>query len=290
MQNKFRIIMKPAKIRCVGAILLYILICSHFSFAAEYKLSMLPRYSTEEINKRIIPLAKYLTKQTGMQIEPTLTASFGQYSKQLSSGNINIGFENPYIYVMAAGQHEVIAMAVKGEDGGTGDGGDKFRGIIITRADSSLQTIEDLKGKKIAIVGYTSAGGFLSQKLTLVQHNIDLSKECTVEEAPENKQENVILAVYTGDVDAGFIRESALNQVDEFVPPGAIRILQSTEWLPNWALSVSRDMPVDDKAKIIQAIRDLKPGDPVFKALKVNALRPAQDNEYDPVRIAAGLK
>lgn len=269
--------------------MLYILACSHLSFAAEYKLSMLPRYSTEEINKRIVPLAKYLTEQTGLQIAPTLTASFSQYSKQLSSGNINIGFENPYIYVMAAGQHEVIAMAVKGEDGDTGDGGDKFRGIIITRTDSSLQTIEDLKGKKIAIVGYTSAGGFLSQKLTLVQNNIDVAKECIVEEAPENKQENVILSVYTGDVDAGFIRESALNQVDEFVPPGAIRILKSTEWLPNWALSISSDMPADDKAKIIKAIQDIKPGDPVLKALKITAFRPAQDDEYDSVRVAAGL-
>lgn len=260
-----------------------ILVCSHFSFAAEYQLSMLPRYSTEEINKRITPLAKYLTTQTGLQIAPTLTASFGQYSKQLSSGNIHIGFENPYIYVMTAGLHEVVAMAEKGNDG------DKFRGIIITRSDSSLQTIEDLKGKKIAIVGYTSAGGFLSQKLTLLQNKIDVAKDCTIEEAPENKQENVIFSVFTGDVDAGFIRESALNKVDEFVPPGAIRVLRATEWLPNWALSIISDMPPDDKAKIIKAVRDIKPGSPVLKALKINALRPAEDSEYNTVRVAAGL-
>ena len=275
--------MKPSKIRFIGAVLFCILVNSHFSFAADYKLSMLPRYSTEEINKRITPLAKHLSKTTGLNIAPTLTASFGQYSKQLSSGAINIGFENPYIYVMTAGLHEVIAMAEKGKDG------DKFRGIIITRTDSSLQTLEDLKGKKIAIVGYTSAGGFLSQKLSLLQNKIDVSKDCIIEEAPENKQENVIFSVYSGDVDAGFIRESALHKVDDFVPPGTIRILRSTEWLPNWALSVSSDMSTDDKEKIIKAIRDIKPGDPVLKALKINALRPAEDSEYDTVRVAAGL-
>lgn len=278
-------IMKPLVIRFLQVVFLFfcILASSHFSCAAEYKLSMLPRYSTDEINKRIVPLAKYLTMETGLQIEPTLTASFGQYSKQLSSGNINIGLENPYIYVMAEGAHEVIAMVEKGADG------DKFRGIIITRSDSSLQTVDDLKGKKISIVGYTSAGGFLSQNLSLINHNIELAKDCIVEEAPDNKQENVILSVFNGDVDAGFIRESALHQVDDFVPPGAIRILQSTEWLPNWALSISSNMPTDDKAKIINAIRSLSPGHPVLKALKIDSFRLAQDSEYDSVRVAAGL-
>jgi phosphonate transport system substrate-binding protein len=276
--------MKPSKIRFIGAVLFCILVNSHFSFATDYKLSMLPLYSTEEINERITPLAQYLSKTTGLHITPTLTASFDQYSKQLSSGAINIGFENPYIYVMTKGVHEVIAMAAKGEDG------DKFRGIIITRTDSSLQTLEDLKGKKIAIVGYTSAGGFLSQKLSLLQNMIDVSQDCIIEEAPENKQENVIFSVYSGDVDAGFIRESALHQVNEFVPPGAIRILRSTEWLPNWALSVSSDMPADDKNKIIKAIQDIKPNSPILEALKINALRPAEDSEYDTVRVAAGLK
>ncbi len=276
--------MKLAIIPIIGAVFLGVLGSSHFSSAAEYRLSMLPRYSTEEINKRITPLAKYLTAKTGLQIEPTLTASFAQYSKQLSSGNINIGFENPYIYVMAARAHEVVAMVEKGTDG------DKFRGIIITRSDSPLKSIGDLKGKRISIVGYTSAGGFLSQKLSLIENNIDIAKDCIVEEAPENKQENVILSVYTGDVDAGFIRESALHQVDDFVPPSEIHILQATEWLPNWALSISSNMPAEDKEKVIKAIRDIKPGNPVLKALKIDEFRPAQDSEYDPVRIAAGIK
>ncbi|MCP4338119.1 MAG: phosphate/phosphite/phosphonate ABC transporter substrate-binding protein [Desulfobulbaceae bacterium] len=278
-----KMMMKLSNIRVIGAILFCILASSHFSFAAEYKLSMLPRYSTEEINKRITPLAKYLEKQTGLQITPTLTSTFGQYSKQLSSGGINIGFENPYIYVMTEGLHEVVAMAVKGSDG------DKFRGIIITRSDSTLRTLQDLKGKKIAIVGYTSAGGYLSQKLSLLQSEIDVTKDCIIEEAPENKQENVIFAVFTGDVDAGFIRESALNRVDDFVPPGAIRVLKSTEWLPNWALSISSNMPPEDKTKIIKAIQNIKPGTPALKALKIKALKPAIDSDYDTVRIAAGL-
>jgi len=264
-------------------IVFFVLVTVQFSIAAGYKLSMLPRYSTEEINNRITPLAKYLSEQTGLDITPTLTSTFDQYLKQLSSGGIDIGFENPYIYVLASTSHDVIAMAVKGKDG------DKFRGNIITRSGSSLYVVDDLIGKKIGIVGYTSAGGYLSQKLTMLENGIDVNQECTVEEAPENKQENVILSVFTGDVDAGFIRESALNKADDFIPKGAIHVMEGTAWLPNWALSISRNMPPEDKEKIIKAIQDMKHDSFVLKALQIKSLRPAHDSEYDPVRKAAGL-
>ena len=81
--------------------------------------------------------------KTGLQITPVLTSTFDQYSKQLSTGGIDIGFENPYIYVLASQAHEVVAMAVKGKDG------DKFRGIIITRSDSPLGMVDDLRKKRI---------------------------------------------------------------------------------------------------------------------------------------------
>ncbi len=259
------------------------LLTAQCSLAANYKLSMLPRYSTEEINRRITPLAEYLSRKTGLKIVPTLTSTFDQYSKQLANGGIDIGFENPYIYVLASKTHEVVAMAIKGKDA------DKFRGVIITRSDNSLSEAKDLKGKTIAIVGYTSAGGYLSQKLTLLEKGIDVQKDCTIEEAPENKQENVIFSVYTGDVDAGFIRESALNKADEFVPRAAIRVLESCAWLPNWALSLNRKMPPADREKIIRALQELRPEDKVLKALKIKALRPAQDEDYNSVRKAAGL-
>ncbi|MBU1419640.1 MAG: phosphate/phosphite/phosphonate ABC transporter substrate-binding protein [Proteobacteria bacterium] len=275
--------MRRLTIRIFTIIGIFMLVTAELSLAADYKLSMLPRYSTEEINNRITPLAEYLRKKTGLNILPTLTSTFDQYLKQLSSGGIDIGFENPYIYVLAAESHEVIAMAVKGGDG------DRFRGIIITRSDSSLSAIDDLIGKKVAIVGYTSAGGYLSQKLTLLENGIDVQKDCTIEEVPENKQENVVFSVYTGDVDAGFIRESAIDKAGDFIPSGAIRVMASTAWLPNWALSVSRNMQPEDREKIVKAIEELEPGHPVLLALKTKALRPARDSEYDPVRKAAGL-
>jgi phosphonate transport system substrate-binding protein len=249
-----------------------------------FTLSMLPRYSSEEINRRINPLAKYLSQVTGAQIEPVVTSDFSQYEKQLKSGAIAMGYENPYIYTLISDTHEALAMAVKGKDR------DKFRGIIIARKDKGLSTLEDLRGRTIAIVGYTSAGGYLSQKLSLKQLGIDVPKDCTIIEAVDNKQENVILAVYTGEVDAGFIRESALHQADAYISPAQLTVLGESAWLPNWAFSVDRRLPDQLKKEIRSALLLLEADHPVMKALKIDQFQAAVDSDYQPVRLAAGLQ
>ncbi len=271
--------------KIVGLTLILFTICfSNQAFPeAAYQLSMLPRYSFEEINKRITPLAAYLSKKTGIAIEPVFINNFSQYEKQLNTGSIGIGYENPYIYILVSKSHEVVAMTLKGE------GKDKFRGIIIVKADSDIVAIDDLKGKRISIVAKSSACGFLSQKLTMLEHGLNVEKDCTITEAIDNKQENVIFAVYTGDADAGFIRESALNRIDKFVPPAMIRVINQSAWLPNWALSVSRSMPEEKKEAIKKALIDLKENDPVLKALKIIKFRPAADKEYDSIRKASGM-
>lgn len=251
--------------------------------AVEYKFSMLPLFETEESFKRITPFADYLSKETGLKITPIITANFSQYGQQISSGAIQIGYQNPYVYAQHSAFHEAIAMASTGGNGFT------FRGIIITRINSPIRNLIDLKGKRISIVSLSSTGGFLSQSYSLAKAGIRLLDDCTIEEATENKHENVIFSVVNGDVDAGFIQEVALSQVKDFVPVQEIKILERTEWLPNWALSLSKNMPETDRKKIISAIERLAPGSPPLKALKVDAFRLTNDGAYDSIRVAAGI-
>lgn len=270
--------------RLIYVSLLVLIITAPVSiFAKTYKLSMLPRYSPEEINRRIIPLAKYLSKKTGQTIEVVITSDFAQYEKQLKNGSIEIGYENPYIYTLVAGRHEAIAMAVKGKDK------DRFRGIIITRTESTLSSLKDLKGKTISIVGYTSAGGYLSQKLSFINAGINLETEVNISEAVNNKQENVILAVYAGEVDAGFIRESAFHRADNYIANSQIMVISKCAWLPNWAFSVQKDLPGQFKKDIQAALLDLRTGHDVLKALKIDSFRYAIDHDYETVRKASSL-
>jgi phosphonate transport system substrate-binding protein len=247
-----------------------------------YEFSMLPRYFPKKIRSMIEPVAGHLTETLGVQITPVLTKDFTDYENRLKSGDIQIGYENPLVYTKVSLRHEVLAMAVKGA------GGDRFRGIIIARPDGEIQGVGDLKHKKVIIVGRTSAGGFLSQKLSLAEAGIDVEKDCQLEEASDNKQENVIISVSIGDADAGFIRESALHIADQYIQPGTIKVVAPCAWLPNWALSVDRNLPAERKAAIRSAMVGLSGDSPVLKAMGISGFKAATDAQYDVVRRVAG--
>ena len=186
-----------------------------------YKLSILSIYSSAETNAQIRPLAKHLSAALKAPVEPVIYSDNAQYEKALNSGEVDFGFENPPVYVKL-NTHEAVAMALQGAEG------DMYGGVIVTRSDSPIKTIADLKTKRIAIVSQTSGGGFLSQKLTLLENGIDIAAEATLVEAVENKQENVLLSVHLDEVDAGFVRESALHMTDNFIPSGRLKVLQRT--------------------------------------------------------------
>ncbi len=245
--------------------------------AQEYTLSMLPRYFPEKLTAMITPLAAYLSEKTGSSIKPILTANFAEYEKQINDGHITIGYENPLVYVNVSAVHEVLATAIKGQ------GGDKFRGIIIVRPDSGIKSIADLKDRQIMIVGKTSAGGYLSQKLSLQKQGISLSGKNMLE-AADNRQENVIIAVSIGDVDAGFIRESALHKADKYIVPGSVKVLTPTAWLPNWAFSVNRKMAKGRKKALLNALLALKKDGPVLKSMGLSGFKAASDGDYDIMR------
>lgn len=246
--------------------------------ATDYKISILPRYFPEKLTAMVTPLIDYLRQETGLPLELVLTKDFKEYEKRLKSGDITIGFENPVVYTRVTPEHQVVAMSRE-------DGEDRFRGIVIAPADSGIGQIGDLRGKRVIIVGETSAGGYLSQKLTLQESGIGLS-QLQLDTAADNRQENVIIAVSVGDAEAGFIRESALHVADRYIAPGSVKRVLETAWLPGWALSIDTRVPTDVRDKITEAVLKLPPGSPQLKALEVDGFVPAKDSDFDSIRAA----
>ena len=243
-----------------------------------YTLAMLPRYFPEKIEAMMRPMGEYLSSKTGLSVTPIFFDDFQSYEEAVLKGKVDLGYQNPLVYVKVGTAHEVIAMAVKGE------GGDKFRGIAIVRPDSPFGNLRDLVGKKVMIVGPTSAGGFLSQKISARDQGIDVDKDYELSVAARNQQENVIIAVSVGDVDGGFIRESALHVADRYIMPGSVKVLTETAWLPNWAFSVKRDMPVADREALLRALTALPESSAVLQAMELTQIKPAGDGEYDIMR------
>lgn len=252
------------------------------AIAAPLNVAILPRLSAPETLSQTKPLADYLHETTGLEVAPIVTTTFADFEARVDRGEIAIGYENPVVYTRTSDKHEVLAVASRGASG------PRFRGLFITRADSPVVSLEELRGKKVGFIGYTSACGYISQKLTLMSMGINPETDMQLVEALNNKAENVMLGVYYGDLDVGMIQDGDWAKDYEHIPKAQLKVIGRGEWLPNWTVSVSRSLPAAQKKAIKDALLALPEGHPALKAIDAHGFHDVTEAEFDGLRRALG--
>jgi phosphate/phosphite/phosphonate ABC transporter binding protein len=248
------------------------------------KVAILPLYSAITIYDRYEPLMRYLSEKTGYEFKLVIPKNFEDFVRMVKSGEVLFSYQNPYIFALISKEVNIKPLVTTvGEDcldeGICGE--DRFRGVIITGYNSGIMNIGDLKGKKIMIVSPTSAGGYLSQKMFLKRKGIDVERDVKIIDA--KRQENVILGVYRGEADAGFIRESALAVWKEEIDMKKIRVLAPTDYLPNWPFaSIGNNNPALAH-EVRKLLIELKDAD-ILEAARIKGFRPAKEEEFEALK------
>ncbi len=203
------------------------------------KFCLLPLYSAITLNKRFTPLAAYLSQKTGRDFRLVIPKDFEEFVSLVRAGEVDFAYQNPYVYLLLAREGYVrsLALTVSKEPDQPRS---TFRGVIITRHDSAVRDIHDLPGKRVMIVSQKSAGGYRFQKLFLRGQGIEIENQAELVEG--KRHEEVALAVYKGEVDVGFMRESALRVVQDLLDMEQIRIVARTPYYPNWPVAVHTKM------------------------------------------------
>lgn len=241
------------------------------------RVGILPLYSAITLFDRFDPLMRYLSRKTGYEFKLVIPKDFEDFAEIVRKGAVDFSYSNPYIYIQLADKGFLTAFATTVLK----ESGDIFRGIIITHRDSPIRTLNDLKGKRVMVVSFKSAGGFLAQKLFLYENKIDVLRELTLIEG--KRQEEVILNVYLKKVDAGFVRESALDVMKEEIDLEKLRILVNTPYIANWPFAATR---LTDR-KIIAAVQDSLLGlkeDGVLSPAHITRFKAASNSDFDTLR------
>ncbi len=241
------------------------------------KVAILPLYSAITLFDRFDPLMRYLTKKTGYEFKLVIPRDFEDFFDTVKRGEVQFSYSNPYIYIQLADEGYLSALANTFIE----KSGDIFRGIIITHRDSAIRTIEDLRGKRVMAVSYRSAGGFLAQKLLLNENGIDAFKDLRLAEG--KRQEEVILNVYRKNVDAGFVRETALDVLKEEIDLTKIRIIARTPYIANWPFAASRNADRGIVEMVRKGLLDLTE-QRVLSAAHILCFKAATDADYDGLR------
>lgn len=207
------------------------------------------------------PFAEYLSEKLGMDVEVTLATDYTTIIEAMASGKVDVGIMPPAAYVLARDQgaaEAILTSQLTKYDEDTelpieGEYTSTFKGEVLVAADSDMESLEDLVGKKIATLSPTSASGYIYPVAEMKELGIDPVTECTLTTVNDIPSE--ITAVLTGQQDACFtfqgtryVFSSTFSEYDLYED---LKVLYLTEGdIPNDAIAVQPDMDEDLKEQI----------------------------------------
>ncbi|MHC2595734.1 phosphonate ABC transporter substrate-binding protein [Pantoea endophytica] len=175
------------------------------------------------------------------------------------------------VYLQNPKAVDVVGIVVDDKDGSQG-----YHSVVIVKADSPYQKLEDLKGKSFGMADPDSTSGFLMP-------NQAFKKEFggTVDDKYNNTFSSVtfsggheqdILGVLNGQFDGAVTWTSLIGDRETGYTSGAfgrlirmdhpdlmkqIRIIWQSPLIPNGPILVSNNLPADFKAKVVATIKKL---------------------------------
>lgn len=160
--------------------------------------------------------------------------------------------------------------------------GPNFAGVIVAKKGSGISKAADLKGKKVMSLKFRSAAGaYVFQTYYLHQQGIDPHKDFSAM-TEGKKQDDLVMAVSNGTIDAAFVRSGILEAMDregkinkdDFVvvdqrDNDGLGLAHTTELYPEWYLSALPHVNAAMAEKVKKAALALAATDAVAKLAKI---------------------
>ncbi|QFG00984.1 phosphate/phosphite/phosphonate ABC transporter substrate-binding protein [Psychrobacillus glaciei] len=225
----------------------------------ELTVQFVPSQNASSLEAKAKPLEKLLSDQLGIPVKVSVSTNYNTIIEAMASKKVDVGFLPPTAYVLAKEKNaaEVILQAQRlgvNEDGTpSSELVDFYKSLFIVKKDSNINSVKDLKGKKIAFQDVTSSAGYVWPAAMLMDNGIDPLKD--VQGVTVKGHDQAVLAVLNGDVDAAVIFQDARNIVKGDYPTvfEDTKVIQYTENIPNDTIAVRTDMSPEWKTKIQEA-------------------------------------
>jgi len=234
-------------------------------------LAFVPSQDTQRVLETGSTLGRMLEVATGYKVRTEVPTSYVSTIEALCAGRVDIAFLAPFAYVLANTKcgADVRLVSVRANL-------PFYKSQIVYKADLNVKSLADLRGKRFAFVTPASASGYLFPAALLKKNGIDPDRFFS-QVLFAGGHDRVILAVYTGSVDAGAsfgdevfsdARTTVIRQYPDV--KDKVKVLMYTDPIPNDTVSFRRDLPEDVKERTTKAlfrIAETAPGKEAFDRL-----------------------
>jgi len=228
-------------------------------------------------------LMRYLERKLGVgSVRLVLTPDYDELTRYMKDGKIDVGWFGTLNYPKArdeSGCEAILKVKRFGEV--------SYRGIIVTRKDSGIKTLQDLKGHTFAFTEPSSASGYFYPRVMLLSAGVDPDKDLKAQCIKGH--DKVVYNVFLGKFDAGAVYDDAREKLASPQQRKSVVVLAKTKDIPSEPIVVRKGLDAALVRKLKAALLALSASKPEGKAIldrtgNVEGFVEASDADYDSVR------
>ncbi|MDJ0784269.1 MAG: phosphate/phosphite/phosphonate ABC transporter substrate-binding protein [Desulfosarcinaceae bacterium] len=225
------------------------------------------------------PLIDALEVTTGYRIDWVAGPTYDAVVELIGTGQVDIAYLGAFAYVDASDRYQVQLIARTVSEGGKA----YYRSMIVTRRDSDIKSMADLRGSAFAFTDPKSTSGYLFPMMGLTIHNLSRNDLGQVQFL--KRHANSLLAVVNGHVPAGAVSSTAFDKVE--VDRNQLRILWRSAPIYRGPWVARRDLPaqiVQELRAALLAISQSPQAAEIFANLGTKGFVKGEDQDYDTIR------
>jgi phosphonate transport system substrate-binding protein len=256
------------------------------------RVGFVPAEDAQQVMQNAQPLVEILRNELGMEIQPFVATDYTGVVEALRVNKLDVAFLAPASYVLAKNEAN-IKVVLKSERKGI----PFYYAALITRADSGIKTLEDLRGKTFAFGDSLSTTGHVFPRKMFKEHGIDPVRDFK-QILYSGGHDATVLAVLNGKVDAGATYANSPDNEDtawmrylkDPQDVKKIRAIAFSEPIPADNLVISEALDPRVAQKLVDIFLELS-RDPKGKKMlrdlyQIDGFVTASDKDYDSVRQA----
>jgi phosphonate transport system substrate-binding protein len=266
------------------------------SFDRPITLAFTPSQQAATIATNGAAIKAALERSTSLAWKVTVMTSYAAQVEAMCSGSVDVGFFAPLQMTLlidkSCGTPVIGALRI---DPDTQQLSTTYSSQILVRADSGINDLNGLKGKKFAFVDQLSASGFVYPTLTIKNKTGQEPKTFFSSTIFAGGHPQAACAVDNKSVDGAATFIDARDQAAANCPnvKTSTKVIDKAGPIPNDGVALVKNFPDDVAKQVKTGLIDYSKtddGKKVFKALfSWDGMQEIAANFYDPIREAAKL-
>ncbi|OLS39594.1 phosphonate ABC transporter substrate-binding protein [Alkalihalophilus pseudofirmus] len=253
----------------------------------ELIMGFVPSQDSDKIADTVAPLADRLSEELGIPVSGQVMTNYTALVEAMGNDRVHIGFIPAFGYVLATERYDNVEAILKS----VRHGSSTYRAQYTVRADSGIESIEDLEGKVWAFPDNVSTSGYLFPAAQLMdEYGVEAVEDYFSDLIQAGSHDNAMIMVLEGDADVATTFEDARTAIEGDYPEAMDELVQLdfTADIPNDTISANTNMPADFIEQIRAAFLSFNDDEEMLTIMDEvynwTGIDEAADSDYDVVR------